>query len=136
APWAGGSGGVRPGGGPRRPAQRIPVAPRLDPGEMRRLAVTRHADERGVLREPQTAARDLVTDRGPPGMVGNEREVSAEQLMRIAHERLPDAVGEERDARDACDGDHQGERENAQFSGPPIATEHAERQREVPGRCY
>ena len=47
----------------------------------------------------QAAARDLVAELGSPRMVGGQHHVGAEQLVRLAQERLPHAVGEERDAR-------------------------------------
>ncbi|MCZ7564875.1 MAG: hypothetical protein M5U08_14800 [Burkholderiales bacterium] len=77
---------------------------------MGRLAVARHADEPGRLRACEPAPRDLLAHRFGPGVVGDEEHVAAEQLVRVAHQPLPHAVGEEGDARDRAHRDHQRER--------------------------
>ena len=115
------------------PAQRIAVGHRLHADELRLAAEARHADEGRVLGELQAAARDLVADLGPPRMVGGQHDVGAEQLVGLAQQRLPHAVGEERDAGDARHRDHERERENAQLAGPPVAAEHPQREGEVHG---
>ena len=63
-------------------------------------------------------------------MVGRHQHIGAEHLVRFARERLPHAIGEEGDARYAANGEHEGEREHAQFSRAPVAQEHPEGERQ------
>src|SRR5439155_29986 len=98
----------------------------LDAGEGVPVAVKGHADEIRRPGELQALARDLLGHLGFPRMIGLQRQVGAEQLMRIAQERLAHAVAEKRDARDARHRDHQGRGEHAQLAGAPVAPQHAQ----------
>jgi len=69
---------------------------------------------------------DLVAKLRGPGMVGRHQHIGAEHLVRFAGERLSHAIGEEGDAGYAAHGEHEGEREHAQFSRAPVAQEHPE----------
>ena len=62
-----------------------------------------------------------------PGMIGDEDEIRAEKLVRIARKRLSDAVGEESDARNRSDGDDERHREHAQLARARQSREHAQR---------
>ena len=57
-------------------------------------------------------------------MVGQQQQVAAEQLVRLARQRPREAIGEEADAGQAGDGDHQRQPEQAQLAGAEIALQH------------
>ena len=65
-------------------------------------------------------------------MVGGEHQVRAEQLVRVALERLAHAVGEEADARDARHRDDEGRGEHAELARSPVAREHAQCKHKAP----
>ena len=61
-----------------------------------------------------------------PRMVGDEHEIGAQQLVRIAHQRLAHAIGEEADRGHARHRDDEGSGEDAQLARAPVASEHAQ----------
>ncbi len=88
------------------------------------LAGERHADEIQRGRALQTLLLDIVRNFGAPRLVGHQDQVRAEELVRIAHQRLAHAVGEERDAGHARHRDGEGDGEHAQLARAPVAHEH------------
>src|SRR5207302_2236164 len=107
-------------------AQRVVFGHSLDAGEGILVVAKSHADEIRRLGELQAPARDLFGYRGFPRMIRLQHQIGAEQLVRVAQERLTHAIAEERDARDARHRDHQGGGEHAQLAGAPVARQHAQ----------
>src|SRR5436853_5647934 len=60
-------------------------------------------------------------------MVRRQDQVGPEQLMRVAFERLADAVGEEADARHARHRDDERRGEDAKLTRAPVPAQHAPR---------
>ena len=58
-------------------------------------------------------------------MVGRQEKISAEQLVRLAVERLPHAIGEKTDRRQGGDGNDQSRRQQAQLAAKRIAAQHS-----------
>ena len=57
---------------------------------------------------------------------GTQQEIAAEQLVGLAVERAPDAVGQEADAGQARHRDHDRQPEQVQFARAQVAQHHAE----------
>jgi hypothetical protein len=54
-------------------------------------------------------------------VIRHEYQIRAEELVGIAHQRLADAVGEERHAGGRRYRDHERHAEHPQLSGAPVA---------------
>ena len=109
------------------PAQRIVLAYRLHAGELRVVAAQRHADEGDPLGGLHAGGAQLPQHFVAPRMVGGEDEIRAEQLVRVALERLADAVGEKADARHTGHRDDERRGEHAELARAPVPAQHAPR---------
>src|SRR5919108_5312485 len=58
-------------------------------------------------------------------MVGDQDDVGAEELVRVALEALAYAIGEEADARHRGDRDDERRGEDAELARAPVAAQHA-----------
>ena len=60
-------------------------------------------------------------------MIGGQQQVAAEQLMGLQAQCLLDAIGEKAYAGQRRYGQHQGDAQNGEFAGAPVARKHAQR---------
>ena len=91
--------------GAQPPAQRVIFRNALYAGEMAFLE-SDHADEAHRLGALEVASRQLIGDLPLPGMVRDQDQVGAEELVRIARKALSDAVGEEGNTRNRRHRNH------------------------------
>ena len=123
-----GIGLVGAGGDADGAAQRVAVLHHLDPTQGRRFCGARHAGEQHRLRRLQPACARLVGEGVGPRPVGAQQQVAAEQLVGLAVERAPDAVGQEADAGQARHRDHDRQPEQVELARAQVAQHHAEGQ--------
>ena len=109
-------------------AQRVAVFHHLDPAQGRGFCGAGHAGEQHRLRRLQAARARLVGEGVGPGLVGAQQQVAAEQLVGLAVERAPDAVGQEADAGQARHRDHDRQAEQVEFARAQVAQHHAKGQ--------
>ena len=112
-------------------AQRVAVLHHLDATERRALGGARHAGEQHRLRGLQAAAARLVDEAVGPRLVGAQQQVAAEQLVGLAVERAPDAVGEKAHAGQAGHRDHDRQPEQVQLARTQVAQHHAQGETQV-----
>ncbi|KFB67479.1 MAG: hypothetical protein CAPSK01_002920 [Candidatus Accumulibacter vicinus] len=110
-------------------AQRISGTDRLDLGKLRTqpvtLAACHHAREGAGLDHLQAARACLVDQGSRPRMIGGQQQIGAEQLVRLAVERLMHAVGKKTHCRQGGHGNRQSCRQQAQLSAACVAPEHS-----------
>jgi hypothetical protein len=107
-------------------AQRVAVLHHLDAAERRALGGTRHAGEQHRPGGLQAAAARLVDEGVGPRLVGAQQQVATEELVGLAIERAPDAVGEEAHAGQARHRDHDRQPEQVQLARAQVAQHHAQ----------
>jgi hypothetical protein len=110
-------------------AQRVAVADELRLGELQLVAGQHHAAKRHGARalQPQSARLRLRLLARRDARF--HQQVGAEQIGGAGLHRARHAVGEEAHAGHARHRDHQCRGQHLEFSRPPLAAQHAQRQR-------